>query len=91
VSEKALRRAARAKRPGLDLGHCIVMMLMADRAGDDGRFSVADDDAFLAELTAEVNAVEARLAGDPFVRSGIDNDRVNRVVAAYQEAQDEEK
>lgn len=87
MSEKLLKKAARLKIPQQmpDMETKILMVLMADRADDKGRFS-AFDDALMAELTHEMNAVVARLRGDQFVRAGVDNARVNRVVEALKDA-----
>lgn len=92
MSEKALKKAARMdfSRAGADaFGTRITMMLMADRADDDGRLVSPDDDALHSELAKETNAVIARLRGDFIVRSGVDNSRVTRVVDAMREADDE--
>lgn len=88
MSEKQLKMAARMKVPKQlpDLEAKIVLMVMADRADDTGTV-IADDHAMDA-VVHEVNAMAARLRGDPFVRSGVDNERVNRVVAALREAED---
>lgn len=67
----------------------LMVMLMADRADVDGRFDLPSYDDLISELTQECNAAQARLGGDEFLRSGVDNDRIARVVAAYREAEDE--
>lgn len=89
MSEKSLRKAAKLRIPQQmpDIEMKLMMMLMADRADDNGAFT-AFDDVLVSELTQEVNAAMARLRGDQFVRVGVDNARVNRVIAALQEAQD---
>lgn len=86
MSEKSLRQAAKLRIPQQmpDIEMKLLMMLMADRADDNGVFT-AFDDVLISELTQEVNAVMARLRGDQFVRVGVDNVRVNRVLAALQE------
>ena len=88
MSTDRLRRAARFKVPEQmpELQDKILMMLMADRADDEGRFIVADNEAFTAELAAETNAVMGRLRGDLFIRAGIDNARVTRVIEALKDA-----
>lgn len=88
MSDKQLRKAARLKVPQQlpDLETKILMMVMADRADDTGTL-IADEDAMDA-VVQEVNAVGARLDGDQFVRPGVDNARVSRVVAAFREAED---
>ena len=90
MSEKQLRKAARFKVPQQlpDLETKLLLMVMADRADDTGTL-IADDDAMDA-VTQEVNAVAARLGGDPFVRAGVDNARVTRVAVAFREAEDRE-
>lgn len=90
MSEKQLKKAARLKVPQqLPDGEAkILMMVMADRADDTGTL-VADDDAMDA-VVHEVNAVLARIDGDQFVRPGVDNERINRVIAAFAEALDSE-
>jgi hypothetical protein len=70
-----------------DLETKLLLMLMADRA-DDGGSLTADDDA-MDDIMQEINAVRARLKGDQFVRAGVDNERVNRVIKALREADDE--
>lgn len=88
MSETALKKAARLK--GMpDLESHIMMMLMADRADDRGHFA-ANQDGLITELTAELNAVLARLRGNQLVRLGVDNARVTRVVDALRDAEDEQ-
>jgi hypothetical protein len=88
MSENQLRKAARLKVPQQmpDVETKILMMVMADRADDAGSLT-ADDDA-MDQIVQEVNAVKARLEGDPFVRAGVDNQRVTRVVNAFRDAED---
>ena len=92
MSKKKLKQAARLKIPQQmpDLTTKLLVMLMADRADRRGKFSVPVDenDAFNAQLANEINAVMARLRGDHFVRVGVDNERVNRVVEALKESGD---
>lgn len=89
MSEKQLKKAARFKvgKQLPDLDTKLLLMVMADRADDEGNLA-ADDDA-MDEIAQEINAVTARLNGDQFVRAGVDNARVARVVAALREADDE--
>ncbi|ARQ01898.1 hypothetical protein [Pseudorhodoplanes sinuspersici] len=89
MSEKALRQAARKKDPRIDMESRVILMLIADRADERGRHQVPDDADFMGELADELDAVLARLKGDPFVRASVDNARVSRVVDALNEAQDE--
>jgi len=91
MSMKQLQKAARLKVPQQlpDIDSKLMMMCMADRANDQGAFTVLDNDRLMGDLAQEVNAVRARLTGDQFMRLGVDNDRVARVVAAYKEAEDE--
>lgn len=91
MSLKQLRKAARLKVPQQvpDIECKLLMMLMADRADRRGRFTAPDHDQLTAELTQETNAVRARLRGDEFLRIGVDNERVARVVEAYREAEDQ--
>lgn len=88
MSENQLRKAARLKVPQQlpDLETKILMMVMADRADDIGSLT-ADDDA-MDQIVQEVNAVAARLGGDLFVRAGVDNQRITRIVNAFVEAED---
>jgi len=90
MSIKKLKKAARLKIPRQmpDLETKLLMMLMADRADDSGRFITFDNNRLMSDMAQEVNAVRARLHGDEFVRVGLDNERVSRVVAAYREAED---
>lgn len=90
MSLKQLRKAARLKVPQQvpDFESKVLMMLMADRADRRGRFC-ADHDRLLDELAQEASAVQARLAGDEFLRAGVDNERIGRVVEAYRDAEAE--
>lgn len=91
MSLKQLRKAARIKVPQQvpDFESKLLLMLMADRTDRRGRFISPCHERLVSELTQEANAVQARLAGDEFLRAGVDNDRVARVVAAYRDAEDE--
>lgn len=91
MSEKALRKAARLRIPQQmpDLETKLVMMLMADRADDNGRFASLDEDEFHAAMTEELNAIMARLGGDQFIRAWVDNARVSRVIAALKDYEDQ--
>jgi hypothetical protein len=91
MSLKQLRKAARLKIPQQmpDFESKLLMMLMADRTDRRGRFIAPDNDQLVTELMQEANAVRARLTGDEFIRLGVDNDRISRVVEAYREAEDE--
>lgn len=88
MSLKQLRKAARMNVPQQvpDFESKVLMMLMADRADRRGRFLVSDHDRLLDELAQETSAVQARLSGDEFVRVGVDNARIGRVVQAYRDA-----
>lgn len=87
MSAKQLKKAARLKIPQQmpDVETKLMMMLMADRADDSGSFMTPDNDQLFDELAQEVNAIVARLRGDEFMRNGVDNERVSRVVAALKE------
>lgn len=88
MSDKALRKAARLSDLP-DIESHVMMMLMADRADDDGHL-FAQETELVTELTAELNAVIARLRGNPLVRAGVDNARVTRVVEALRDVEDEQ-
>lgn len=91
MSEKSLRKAARLRIPQQmpDIESKLMMMLMADRSDDTGRFTGPDEDQLIDELASELDAVRARLRGDQFVRPGVDNGRVTRVVNALRDAEAE--
>jgi hypothetical protein len=88
MSAKALAKAARIQDPRLDVTDHVLMMLMADRADDDGRF-FAHDDKLNAELANELSALKARLRGDHTYVFGVDNDRINRVLQVMNEVREE--
>jgi len=85
-----LKKAAKLKVPQQmpDLEMKLLVMCMADRADDNGHFS-ASDETLMHELANEVNAIKARLKGDLFLRAGVDNNRVARVLRALM-GEDEE-
>lgn len=91
MSEKSLRKAARLRIPQQmpDIESKLMMMLMADRADDKGHFIGPGEDQLIDELSSELDAVRARLRGDQFVRPGVDNGRVTRVINALREADSE--
>ncbi len=90
MSEKQLRLAARLKVPEQvpEFGDKLLMMLMADRADDDGYLPGGEE--VMDALVAEVNALHARLRGDELVRPDVDNARISRVVKALRGAEDEQ-
>lgn len=87
MSIKHVKKAASLKIPQQlpDLETKILMMLMADRADENGVFHAFNDE-LIAQLTEEMNAVIWRLRGDQFVRSNVDNGRVSRIVEALKDA-----
>jgi hypothetical protein len=89
MSTKQLKMAARLKVPQQipELETKLLLMVLADRADDDGNVAPYDDDGTMDAIINEVNAVRARLRSDPFVRSGFDNERVNRIVKAFRDAE----
>jgi hypothetical protein len=87
MSEIALKKAARIPLgPSMDLKGKLVLMLIADRANDDGLYHSQDDSKMHSEMAAELRAVLSRLKGEFVIVPGADAFRVTRVVQALEDA-----
>jgi hypothetical protein len=87
MSEIALKKAARIPlSPEMDFESKLVMMLLADRADDTGRYISTDDEKMHSEIAAEMRAIRKRLNGDFVIEPGADAFRVTRVVNALEDA-----
>jgi hypothetical protein len=87
MSQIALRKAARIPLgPTMDFEGKLVLMLIADRADDEGRYTPDDERKMMSEMAAEMRAIHKRLRGEFVIVPGVDSFRVTRVLEALEDA-----